>query len=556
MKWNVLSKKSGTTTTNDKVLITLLANRGLKTKKQQEEFLNPSLKLLDVNFFNNRQFIKACERIKKAIQNKEQIIVYSDYDVDGITGTAILWETLHSLKARTMPFVPDRIKHGYGLSAKGIEEMVQAFPETKLVITVDNGITAKKEIEELQNRGIDVIITDHHTIPPEKPRAYAIIHSLALSGSGVALAFTHLLSQWIKKSASEWNQEHLALAALGTIADLVPLLGPNRVIATFGLAALNNTKRLGLKALIAVSGLTGQSIEAYHVGYVIAPRINASGRLSHGLEALQLLCTHDSKRAIRLASHLNTLNSNRQESTHEAYIHAEHHRGKNEKLLFVSHESYHEGIIGLVAGNLVESFYRPAIVISIGKELSKASARSIRGVNIHTLLSKASYLFQNFGGHPMAAGFSVYTNQLEELEKKLIEIFTAEIPDSLLEPELRIDMKLPLSEVSNNLFQKIHTMRPFGVGNPEPVFVSDQVFVANARTVGKDGKHLRVTITTDQLHNNTITGIGFNLGDKYPLLESGEMVDVAYSITENIWNGKKSLQLKLKDLNFTHKNSF
>lgn len=566
MKWNILNQiqdaRFKTQDANSVIIPILLGNRGLKTKKQQEEFLHPSLKQLERDFFDKKQLKKAIERIKKALEQKEQIVVYSDYDVDGITGTAILWETLHSLQAKVMPFVPDRFKHGYGLSKKGIADILKSYPETKLIITVDNGITASDEVALLKEKGIDVIITDHHTIPKNVPRALAIIHTTELSGSGVAYVFSKEVTKRHPEPASPagrldlgsnrfriksgmTNDDHLALAAIGTIADLVPLVGVNRVIAKFGLEALNKTKRIGLRALLTICGLDLGTIDAYHIGFVIAPRINASGRLSQGLKALQLLCTKDTRRAMRLADHLNTLNIQRQDMMREAFEHAQSMVSGDSHLLFVAHESYHEGIIGLVAGNLVDRFYRPAVVVSIGKEFSKASARSIRGVNIHTLLQKAAGEFANFGGHPMAAGFSIATNKLEEIEKRLYAIFSKEIDEKVFSRELTIDCTLHFSNITPNLMEQIKYLKPFGTGNHEPVFVSKQVTVTDARLVGREANHMKITVKQGNVSRE---GIGFNLAQSVPLPKPGDKVALAYAVIENEWNGKTTLQLKVKDI--------
>lgn len=533
MKWNILHAGQ-----NDDIISSVLANRGITDRKEIERFLNPSREQLDKEFFNTREFKKADERIKNAIARGEQIIIYSDYDVDGITGTAILWETIHEMGGHVMPFVPDRFNHGYGLSVKGIGAVLSAYPETKLVITVDNGITAASEVAYLSEKGIDVIITDHHTIPKKKPEPAALIHTTELSGSGVSYMFS-------RKIAGRDNDEHLALSAIGTIADLVPLTGVNRVIAHLGLKKLPITKRVGLAALLDVCGLKGERIETYHVGFMIAPRINAAGRLAQGLEALQLLCTKSPKRAYTLATRLNHLNQERQAMMQSVFEHAHAAVSPGNKLLFVSHESYHEGIIGLVAGNLTEKLYRPAIVVSIGKELSKASARSIRGFNIIETIRMASHLLVDAGGHPMAAGFSFKTELLEVLQKELHALFNTHVDDALLEKQLSVDREISLNDVTYELYTKISALKPFGVGNHEPVFVSRDVIISDIRLIGKEGKHIKLKIKT---RTGVIDGVGFNMADLYTGITLKQPVDIVYSIMENEWNGKKSLQLKLKDI--------
>ena len=575
MKWNILNKIQITKQNNDYIIATLLKNRGIVSKNDIEQFLNPSLKQLEKDFFDKKQLIKAIKRIKQAIQNQEQIIVYSDYDVDGITGTAILWETLHDLGATTMPFVPDRFKHGYGLSRKGIDALLNKYPETKLIITIDNGITAVEEVAYLRQKGIDVIITDHHTIPKKKPDPFALIHTTELSGSGVAYVFSKKLTKRVPRHSREsgnprdprsesgmTNNDHLSLAAVGTIADLVPLVGPNRVIATLGLEELSKTKRIGLAALLEVCGLSNQKIDTYHVGFMIAPRINAAGRLAQGIEALQLLCTKSRERAYLLAERLNNLNQERQVMMSSAFEHAQSNISQENKLLFVSHESYHEGIIGLVAGNLAEKFYRPAIVVSVGKEVSKASARSIKGFNIIETIRMASDLLVDVGGHPMAAGFSVKTEQLVQLEEELHTLFNNQVTDALLEKQMTVDMELSLSQITDELYTSISRMKPYGVGNHEPVFVSHDVTISDARIIGREGKHIKLKVSychsrvsgnlRDPRSESGMThfdAIGFNMANHYAELLSEKSFDIAYSVMENEWNGEKSLQLK--DMRFS-----
>ncbi|MCR4263482.1 MAG: single-stranded-DNA-specific exonuclease RecJ [Candidatus Roizmanbacteria bacterium] len=549
MKWNILSKEHENNKTPEQITAALLKNRGMITTSQIDQFLHPSLNQLEREFFNHNQLTKAIDRINKAIRHQEQIIVYSDYDVDGITGTAILWETLDRLGATAMPFVPDRFRHGYGLSQKGITTILQEYPQTKLIMTVDNGITAAEEVSYLKQKGIDVIITDHHTIPASKPSPYALIHTTELSGSGVAYVFSRELLKHISQSASKSGQgtspDHLSLAAIGTIADLVPLVGPNRVIAQFGLEELSRTKRIGLAALLEICGLKNQKLDTYHVGFMIAPRINAAGRLAQGIEALQLLCTKSRKRALSLAQRLNDLNQERQVTMGSAFEHAQSAVSGEHKLLFVSHESYHEGIIGLVAGNLAEKFYRPAIVVSIGKKLSKASARSIRGLNIIETIRLASDLLVDVGGHPMAAGFSVKTEHLVQLEEELHRLFNDHVPDSLLEKVLTADMELSPTHVSQKLYASISRLKPYGVGNHEPVFVSYEVIVSDVRLIGREGSHLKLRIKNGK---GSFEAIGFNMGHYYEQLSLKKSVGIAYSIMENEWNGVKSLQLKLRDI--------
>src|SRR3989344_2584052 len=377
MKWKILSKsqiirESRNQSIIDEIVSILLKNRGFITKKEQKSFLNPSITELDEEFFDEKELDKALQRISRAVKDKQQIIVYSDYDVDGITGGAILWETLDALGVKVMPYVPSRMDEGYGMSQKGIDNILSQYPDAKLIITVDHGITAVEQTAYAKEKGFDVIVTDHHTIGHDLPKADAIVHTTKLAGSGVAYVFSREIVSFVRRpefssgsKSSEMlkhlpaqagvqhegiEKEHLALAALGTIGDLVPLVGPNRIIAKYGLETLNKTKRIGLLSLFEVAGLLGKKIGTYEVGFVIAPRINASGRLTHALDALRLLCTRSEKRARELATVLNETNLERQAIMGQASEHAITLITDERKLLFVAHESYHEGVIGLVAG--------------------------------------------------------------------------------------------------------------------------------------------------------------------------------------------------------------
>ncbi|MBI4129678.1 single-stranded-DNA-specific exonuclease RecJ [Candidatus Roizmanbacteria bacterium] len=541
------------------IISILLNNRGFKSKKAIDEFLNPSLDHISkYRFFDTNSLEKAIQRIKKAIEKKEQVIVYSDYDADGITGAAILWETFDTLGADAYPYVPNRMEEGYGLSKKGIDNVRKDYPNAKLIITVDHGITAVEQTAYAKEKGFDIVITDHHTLPKKLPKAYAIIHTTELAGSGVAYVFSKKCSDAIhgvknkgaiNRITTDLTNDHLALAAIGTISDLVPLIGHNRVIAKFGLEVLNNTKRIGLLSLFEESGLLGRPIGTYEVGFMIGPRINASGRLTHALDALRLLCTKSPKRAELLAKLLNQTNLDRQSMLQIATQHAKTLVSSEKKLLFIAHESYHEGVIGLVASKLVEEYYRPAIVLSKGEMYSKASARSINGFNIVEAIRTCSDILVNVGGHPMAAGFTVETSKLIVLEKRLVQFATEQIRDAQLERELRIDTELSFSDISWELYDAIKQFEPFGIGNPEPVFISNDVAIVDARVIGRDNNHLKLKVKQHHSPKGVVfDAIGFGKGELYAQLSPDKPISIAYSLSANEWNGNTSLQLKLKDL--------
>lgn len=538
-KWQIAGKAA-----HNDIVTDLLSFRGVKTKKDQDAFLHPvspvSLQCADVGIEKD-QLQTAIKRITEAVKNKESIVVYADYDADGITAGAILWETLWKMGARVMPYIPHRVDEGYGLSVKGIDAVEKQY-DPSLLITVDHGITAHENVEYAKKIGIDVIVTDHHVKPPHVPDC-TLVHTTQLSGSGVSWFLAKELV------SNENTMDLLALAALGTIADLVPLTGPNRSIALYGMAAMKKTRRVGLNALMRDAGLSKESLETYMISHMLAPRLNAMGRLEHALDALRLLCTTDAAKATLLAQKLGLTNKERQQMTEESVVHA--HTllpEKRGKLLFISHESYNQGIIGLIAGKLTEEYYRPAIVVSVGTDVSKASARSIVGFNIIEAIRTCSDLLVDAGGHPMAAGFTVETKNLSLLQEKLAAYAEEKITEDLLTRVLTVDMELPVVSITKQLWKKIQDMAPFGIGNPEPVFASFGVPVDSVRIIGATKKHLKLRL-------GGLDAIAFQMAELADTVTPGTLVDVAYAIDMNEWNGKRTLQLKVKDIVPSHSSS-
>lgn len=524
-KWHILHKQS------EDIIGVLLKNRGITDVANFLHPPNPSaLTPKDVGI-DARSLRKAISRITKAIKKKESMVVYADYDADGITAGAIMWETLHVLGANIMPYIPHRVEEGYGLSTKGIDAVRTRY-DPSLIITVDHGITAKDKVAYAKSLGIEVIVTDHHVKPDDLPDC-TIVHTTELCGAGVS---------WFV--AKQIGNPDIALAAIGTIADLVSLTGANRSIVKYGLKELNNTQRVGLVALMRDAGLAEGELTTYDVSHVLAPRLNAMGRLVHAMDALRLLCTKQADKAALLAQLLGFTNKERQQLTIDTTQHALKIAKSHTlpKLLFVAHDTYNPGVIGLVAGKLVEQYYRPAIVVSQGPEISKASARSIAGFNIVEAIRTYRDILIDVGGHPMAAGFTVETKHLDELKSRMESYAKKYLKDELLTRELRIDMEIPLQRVTGELWKRLRDFEPFGFGSPEPVFVTRKIIVEDARLVGADGKHLR-------LHLPSIDAIAFGMGSMYSKLKSGTLIDIAYTIDMNDWNGTKKLQLKIKDIN-------
>lgn len=533
-RWKILSD-------NKKDIVkSLLKNRGLKTKKSQKEFLNPPIP----SSFPLTNLDKSIKRIQKAIKNKEKIIVYGDYDADGICSTAILWETLNQLGAYVMPYIPKRLEEGYGLSLVGIDNLIKD-QNPKLIITVDHGITAFDQVNYANKNNIDVIIIDHHVKPKKLPKAFSIVHTTTLSASGMSFFVSKILKE---KSKDNKFPSHLDLAAVGTIADMVPLIGPNRSLAKYGLEEINKSQRIGLNEIIEEAALKKGEIGTYEVSFMIAPRLNAMGRLEHALDSLRLLCAKNKDKAKSLALHLGQTNKLRQQLTFDTSKHAINIVGARhdapdsiKKILFISHQSYDQGVIGLVAGKLVEEFYRPSIVVSKGEIYSKASARSISGFNIIEAIKSFESILVNAGGHPMAAGFTIETKNLEVLQKNLEDFAEKNLSQDLLERSLKIDAEIDLKDITWELYEKIQQFEPFGIGNPEPVFAAFKAKIASIRPVGSALQHLKLSF-------NSFSAIAFNRGFLAKDLKPGQEVDIAFSLTANNWNGNKSLELKIKDI--------
>lgn len=439
-------------------------------------------------------------------------------------------------------------------AVEAIKNLKLKIKNCSLIITVDNGIVAGEAVEFAKKKGIDVIITDHHVPSKKLPGAYAIVHSTKLCGAGVAW----LLSKEIAEVAQDPAKRdvrpplrHLELVALATVADLVPLIGANRTLTKFGIEELRQTKRVGLLAIIKEGGIEKKLIDVYQIGHIIGPRLNAMGRLEYAMDSLRLLCTKDVNRAKFLAEKLGTTNKRRQEMTVEAFEHAKSknktQKTKLKSLIFIEHESYEQGIIGLVAGRLVEEFYRPSIVVSRGKIYSKASARSVRGVNIIEFIRNVSELLVDAGGHPMAAGFTVETKKLLLLKRRMEELAEELFDEDKFRKILYIDLELPFSYINEKLDAIIQKLAPFGMGNPQPAFLTKKVIVEDMRLVGEDGKHLKLRVF--QLSTtNQFDAIGFNMGEMSKNIRIGDSIDLVYQIERNKWNGNSKLQLKIKDL--------
>ncbi len=529
MNWKILPKKS------DDLILQLLINRGIKNPAEKEQFFNPKIsdfkKDLRISGIE-----KAQKRILQAIRKGELIVVFGDYDVDGISAAAILYKGLTSLGAKVLPYIPHREKEGYGLNRLGLEFARDSG--AAVVITVDNGIVATEQAKFAKEMDLDLIITDHHLPGKVLPDAYEIVHSTKMCGAGVAWC---LIKDQIKKDLAE---DLLQFVAIATVCDLLPLTGLGRAFVVEGLKVLNSTTNLGLLSLINECDISLGTISSFEIGYIIGPRLNAMGRLEHAIDSLRLLCTKDPTKAKNLAKLLCQTNTARQQMTNLAIEQAKTLIVKSSKIHVLYHKQWNQGIIGLIAGKVTEQYFRPAIAISVGEKISKGSARSIDGVNIVEVIRKCQDILIDVGGHPGAAGFSI-ANKHIEIFKSRMEEYLKDLP--MLEKVLEIDAEIAKSEITKKLIEDLQKFAPFGFGNPKPIFSSSNMPVSDIRTVGV-GKHLKFKVVDPEFVEGPIDAIAFNMGEWAGLLQNGQLIDIAYNLELDTYNGFEKPQLKVKDI--------
>jgi single-stranded-DNA-specific exonuclease len=544
------------------VLAQILYNRGLTDPNEAHNFLYAddlaAGSLLAIKRPQNSAIDRALTRIRTAIKHKEQIVVFGDFDADGVTSTALMVQALDRLGANVRPYIPHRVDEGYGLNSEALLQL--ARDGASLVITVDCGIRALREVEDGNAAGLDIIITDHHSVGAELPNAFAVINPKLddfaysedmLAGVGVAYRLAEALYTVAAGSSRNGTlpdaDDLLDLVAIGTIADLVPLNRlENRILVRRGLARINRAGRPGLRALIGVSGLKSGGIGAEQIGFGIAPRINAAGRLESAMIAFDLLSTDDSTQAEALANQLHGLNTQRQELTRAAQ---ELVRGQVDDtsaipLIFASDKHFKPGIVGLVAGRLVEEFFRPAIVMEEGELESRASCRSIPQFDITDALDQCAALLVRHGGHAQAAGFTVLNENVATLREKLISLAHVALDGQDLAPTLDIDLELTAGQVNLELAAELLKLEPTGNGNPTPVFVTRNLRVQDYRTVGRDEGHLKLKL--GRRNDSPLDAIGFNLGDWTRRMPP--VIDLAYHLEINEWNGSRTAQMNVLDL--------
>ena len=534
------------------VVVQLLHKRGLNTQEEIDEFLNPdySEDIHDPYLFSDME--KATDRIYQSIKKKELITIFGDYDADGVSSAIILRGVLLSLGAQVEVYLPHREKDGYGLSKKAVEEFKKN--NTKVIITVDCGISSLQEIKEAQENKIDVIITDHHSIPEELPIAHSIIHPKVdkqypfkgLAGGGVAfkLAQGLLHSKNNKKVKKEQEKWLLDMVAIATVADMMPLLGENRTLLKYGLIVLQKTRRIGLQNLIKVCNL--KEINTRSIGFSIAPRINAAGRMDHANLAYYLLKEENREKAYQLALELNNSNTERQKITETMFRQALALKlNLDDKLLIFYNKEWSAGLTGLVAFKLLRKYNRPCLVITENKETKDlvGSGRSIKEFNVTEVLGEVEDTLLRFGGHPQACGFSLKEENLEEFKERIIKITNHKLKDINPQSELDIELEINFTDINWQLVELVNKFKPFGKDNEEPLLLSKDIIITNLKKVGQNEKHLKLELMKD---NKKINCIGFSLAFKE--LKIGDQVNIVYNLSINEWNGNRQIQLIIKDI--------
>jgi single-stranded-DNA-specific exonuclease len=555
---NICSEISGSFNVSQ-VTAQILVNRGLKDPEEIKRFLNPQLSFLSQPT-EIPNIVKACERVDLAKQRKEKVLVFGDYDVDGVTGTAIILETLKFLGIEASYYIPYRYREGYSMNVEAIKKIKESG--TDLIITVDCGISNHKEIEYANKLGMDVVVTDHHTPPKSLPPAYAIVNPKLISGShpakhlsgaGVAFKFAWQIFKTFGIKDQKFLVDMLDLAGLGTIADIVPLTFENRIFAFQGITLLNSRKRLGIKHLIEAARLK-RKINLKHINFIISPRLNAAGRLEHASLSVKLLTTKDPSLASEIAQKLNKINTKRQDLgssvREEAGKSLNMETAKDNKIIILYGQDWHPGVIGIVASQLVDRYYRPTVIIGLDGSSGRGSARSLDGVNIYELLESCQDLFLNFGGHEGAAGFEIAKDKLEEFTARLKKKADESIKTEDLIPKLKIDMQLPLSHVSLTLVREIEKLSPFGEGNPEPLFLTSSLKLLGMKRVGKD-KHLKLRLSDGRIN---IDAIGFRMGHIHDRLKLNDNYHIVYKLTTEEWDGFELVQFNLVDIKEARQN--
>ncbi|PWI31053.1 single-stranded-DNA-specific exonuclease RecJ [Flavobacteriaceae bacterium LYZ1037] len=561
MRWTIKSKPEAEKLTAlknalqvDEVVATLLLQRGIETYEEAKAFFRPNLKQLHDPYLM-KDMDQAVERIQLALANNENILVFGDYDVDGTSSVALMSTYLKTRTEQVATYIPDRYDEGYGVSIKGID--FAHDNDFSLIIALDCGVKAIDKVAYAKEKGIDFIICDHHRPGTNLPDAIAILDPKRddcnypfkeLCGCGVGFKLIQALALNEGKSVDELT-EYLDLVATAIGADIVPIVGENRVLAYLGLQVINTNPRPGIKAII--NQVKKEELTITDVVFIVAPRINAAGRMKHGNYAVTLLSETDYDLAEQYAEEIEAFNTDRREAdqriTDEALQQIEINQEHEGFTTVVYHETWHKGVIGIVASRLIETYYRPTLVFTKSGDKLAASARSVSGFDVYNALEACSEHIEQFGGHKYAAGLTLKEENYEAFKQAFEDEVSRTIDKYLLVPEIKIDFKINLQQIDNKLWRILCQFAPFGPGNMTPIFMSENLRdTGYGKCVGEDDKHLRITVT--QTGVEKLVCIGFNLGDKLSLIKNKKPFKAVYSIDENHWQGNTSLQLKLRDL--------
>jgi single-stranded-DNA-specific exonuclease len=535
----------------------LLYNRGHSTKETALDYIlaRPAH---DTNPLHIHGIPEAASRLARAIAHQEQIAVYGDYDVDGVTATALLVQFLKSVGANVIGYIPNRFEEGYGLNNDALDQLKLA--NVSLVVTVDCGIRSLEEAEHASEIGLDLIISDHHHPGSSVPSAVAVINPKQetdqypekdLSGVGLAYKLADAVLTTLRNSGNAYAEavepiNSLDLVALGTVADLAPLTGENRTLVREGLKLIRNPRRQGLMALIGVSGISPARITAEDIGFILGPRLNAAGRLDSALAAFDLLISQEIAKTGLLAQQLDSQNRERQRITREILEAAETIAIGDDPdawLLFAAHESFNPGVVGLAASRLTDKYYRPAVIAHRGEDFTRGSCRSIPEFHITEALDRCGELLEHHGGHAAAAGFTIKNENLPDFVERLKQIAADQLSPIDLRPRIIADQELSFSEIGPDILPYLEMLQPTGNGNPKAVFVTRDLRVVNSRPVGKDYAHMKLVLSDGWI---TYDAIAFRQGHWYGNLP--QRIDVMYTYEVNEYNGRESLQLNIRDL--------
>ncbi len=531
----------------------ILINRGIKEPSAVDDFLKADINSLHDPYLM-KDMEKAVLRIKKAASKGEKVMVYGDYDVDGISAVAVLKTVLRDIGCNVISYIPHRVEEGYGLNKEAVK--IAHNRAISLLITVDCGISGKQEVEYLSSLSITTIITDHHKIVEEffPDKAYAVINPLQQDCSypfkylsGVAVAYK--LAEALTRDYGYDIKKHLDLVALGTIQDMVPQLGENRILTKYGLAEINESRKKGIQALIDVAGLKGKTISSRQIGYMLGPRINAAGRVSSADLALRLLVTEDEKEAVELAGILDSENRNRQRIENsiltEALDRVESEINfKDDKVIVLGSDDWHPGVIGIVASRIAERFYRPTIMISFNKNDGKGSGRSIRNFHLFEALNECRDFLSGFGGHADACGLKIVRKNLDDFRFKFNSVASRMLEVEDFMPRLSIDIEIPLNSLKQDVVREMERLMPYGPGNQKPVLLSRKLRL-KSKPVFMRREGIKIWVTDN---NITCEAVGFGLSDVADDIMESASLDIAYTPTINRWKGTDILQLDIADL--------